>query len=243
MEADLIEGVVMRVFFAVLVFAFFSVLSASEVVGSVEALKGRVKVKSENSIKKVRLKVGAKVRTADIVTTSKKASLKIKLIDGSFVVLSGGSTLVFDSLYDAKQDGGKIYYKITSRDAKNSLKIQTPFAIIGVKGTTFIIDATKESFSVSLKEGLIGVASIKEEFELYRKEVQKQFEDFMAQQKSAFEEYKSVQIPGFVEKTKEFDIHPKKTISFDGNKASERDWTQDDDKEFGHFEKLMDSMK
>ena len=65
----------------------------------------------------------------------------------------------------------------------------------------------------------------------------------MAQQQAAYDEYKQVQRPGFVEKTKEFDLHQKRTVSFDGNKASEREWTKEDDEEFKYFEELMSSMK
>ena len=232
----------MRIFLVLLLSVLFGVVSASSVVGSIEKLKGNVKVKSEDSIRKSKVKVGLEVKAGDLIITSRNAFAEIKLKDGSQVVLDESSSIIFNSAYSAEQNGGKIYYKISSRDAKNSLKIKTPFAIIGIKGTTFIINATKDA-SVSLKEGLIGVQSIKEEFELYRKEVQKQFEDFMAQQQAAYDEYKQVQRPGFVEKTKEFDLKEKRSVSFDGNKASEREWTKADDEEFKYFQELMSSMK
>ena len=233
----------MRFFLILILSVVFGVASAGNILGNVEKLKGSVKVKSEGSIKKSRVRAGLEIKAGDLIITSKNASAKIKLRDGSTVVLDESSSIFFNSTYNAQQNSGKIYYKITSRDAKHSLKIKTPFAIIGIKGTTFIINATEDASSVALKEGLIGVASIKEEFELYRKEVQKEFEDFMAQQKAAYDEYKQVQKPGFVEKTKEFDLHQKKTVSFDGNKASEEDWTKADDEEFEHFEELINSMK
>jgi len=243
MEVDLQMEFVMRIFIMMILGAFFSVVMANNIVGSVESLKGRVKVKSENSIKKSRVKAGLEIKAGDLIITSKNAFAKIKLKDDSTIVLDESSSILFNSVYDAKQDSGKIYYKITSRDAKNSLKIKTPFAIIGIKGTTFIINTSKENSFVSLKEGLIGVASVKEKFELYRTEVRKQFEDFMAQQQASYEEYKQVQKPGFVEKTKEFDLKANKIVSFDGNKASEKDWTNTQIQEFKHFQDLMDLMK
>ena len=221
--------------------AFFSYASASSIIGSVKLVKGNVKVKSENSFKKSKLSVGFEVKSGDLITTSKKATAVIKLLDGSTLVLDESSTLHFNSSNIVEQQDGKIYYKITSRDAKNSLSIKTPFAIIGIKGTTFIIDAGEKD-SVKLKEGLIGVQSIKEEFELYREEVKKQFNDFMAQQQAAFEDYKHVQDPGFAEKTKEFDLQAGKTISFNGQKVNEKSWTKEDEAEFEAFEKLMKSI-
>jgi len=232
----------MRIF---LVFLFSVVLcfaGDSSIVGSVEKTKGSVKVKNKSSIKKSRVRSGFKISKGDLIITSKGAFAKIRLSDSSEIILDESSTISFDSAYNLKQKKGKIYYKITSRDAKNSLSIKTPFAIIGIKGTTFIINTT-EHLSLSLKEGIVGIESIKEEFELYRKKVQKEFEDFMAQQYSAYEEYKQVQRPGFAEKTKSFDLHEGKTISFDGNKAIEEDWSKKDDDEFEYFKDIVNSMK
>ena len=221
--------------------AFFSCANASSSIGNVELVKGNVKVKSEDSFKKSKLSVGLEIKKGDLITTSQKATAVIKLLDGSTLVLDESSTLHFNASSVVEQQEGKVYYKITSRDAKNSISVKTPFAIIGIKGTTFIIDAGEQN-SVKLQEGVVGIQSIKEEFELYRKVVQKQFDDFMAEQQAAFDEYKQVQKPGFVEKTKEFDLQSRKTVSFDGKKATENDWTKEDDAEFERFEKLMESI-
>lgn len=236
----------MRGFLLTIFVAIFSVISlnasTSLSVGNVELIEGSVKVKSEGSFKKSKLTKGVEIKKGDLITTSKKARAVLKLLDGSTLILDASSTLHFTSLNGVEQQEGKIYYKITSRDAKNSLKVKTPFAIIGIKGTTFIVDSG-EGASVKLKEGLIGIESIKEEFELYRKAVEKQFEDFMAEQQASFEEYKQVQKPGFVEITKAFDLQAGSTISFDGKKATESSWTKEDDAEFERFEKYMESVK
>ena len=235
---------VMRSFLVYFFIVLFSIANANTnlVVGSVQLLKGSVKIKSENSFKKSKLSVGSELKSGDLITTSKKSTVVIKLVDNSTLVLEASSTLHFISSNLVEQKEGKIYYKITSRDAKNALKVKTPFAIIGIKGTTFIIKTAKNS-SVLLKEGVIGIKSIKEEFELYRKEVQKQFDDFMTQQEKAFQEYKEAQRPGFAEITSEFELQSGKTISFEGKKVKEKSWSEADDAEFEMFEKLMDSIK
>ncbi|NOR58348.1 MAG: iron dicitrate transport regulator FecR, partial [Sulfurimonas sp.] len=151
-----------------------TVASASATLGSVELSKGNVKVKSEGSFKKSKVTKGLEIKKGDLITTSKNANAVIKLLDGSTLVLDSSSTLHFASANMAEQETGKVYYKITSRDAKNALKVKTPFAIIGIKGTTFIVDSGEKS-SVKLKEGVVGIQSIKEEFELYRKTVQAEY--------------------------------------------------------------------
>ncbi len=221
----------------------FSFVYASAGIGIVEQSKGNVKVKNEGSIKKSKVSNGLEITAGDLITKSKKATAKITLSDGSTLVLDQSSSILFASAVEAEQTSGKIFYKITSRSSKNSLKVKTPFAIIGVKGTTFIVNATDKP-SVSLKEGLIGVQSLKEEFNLYRQKVQEEFENYVAQQQSDFEKYKNEQNKYLVaEPTKEFDMKEGKRISFFGQRVNEDSWTADDDAEFDHFEKLIEFMK
>jgi transposase-like protein len=232
----------MRRLFLVFVLFFASLVSAS-VVGSVESVAGNVKVKSENSFKKSSVIAGLEIQEGDLITTSKEGSLLLKLIDGSTVVVDESSTIHFKMDNTIEQTDGKIFYKITSRDAKNSLKIATPFAIIGIKGTTFVVNAT-ENASVSLQEGLIGVKSIKEEFELYRKKVQEEFNNYVSKQQAEFEQYKNAQNKYAVaESTKEFDLESGNRISFSGNRVNEDAWSKEDDAEFEHFQQLMNAMK
>lgn len=231
----------MKLLFA-LFMSFFTLLYAS-VIGSVEKVEGSVKVKSEGSIKKSDVAAGYEMKNGDLISTSKGSSAILKLLDGSNVVLEESSTIFFDSAVNAEQKEGKIFYKITSRDAKNALKVTTPFAIIGIKGTTFIINADENNSNVKLKEGLIGVASIKEEFELYRKQVEEEFNKFMKEQQAGFEEYKKAQFEGVAEMTKEFDLQAGNTITFAGQKVQESGWSEKDDAEFKHFESLIGSVK
>ena len=233
----------MKALFLSLWIILFSSLSANASIGTVEQLKGNVKVKNEGSIRKSKVQRGLEIAAGDLITTSKQSTAKLILADGSTLVLDERSSILFISALEAKQSEGKIFYKITSRDAKNSLKVKTPFAIIGVKGTTFIINTTDKP-SVSLKEGLIGIQSLKEEFNLYRQKVQEEFENYVSKQQSDFEKYKNEQNKYAVaEPTKEFDMKQGNRISFFGQRVNEDAWSADDDAEFDHFEKLLEFMK
>lgn len=233
----------MKLFLLSVLVSFFTLANASAIVGSVEKLEGDVKVKSEGSIKKSKVNAGLEVKEGDLITTAKEASVLIKLTDGSSVVLDTSSSVLFASSTSIEQQDGKIFYKITSRDAQNSLKIKTPFAIIGIKGTTFVVNAT-ENASISLKEGLIGIQSIKEEFELYRKKVQEEFNNYVSGQQSEFEKYKNEQNKYAVaESTKAFDLEAGNRVSFSGQKVNEDAWSKEDEAEFERFEKFMNEMK
>jgi len=232
----------MRTFFLSLIL-FFATISSANIIGSVVSLSGNVKIKNENSFKKSKVVLGMEIKEGDLITTSKRGSLVIKLIDGSNVVVDVASAIHFLATDSFQQKAGKIFYKITSRDAKNSLKIKTPFAIIGIKGTTFVINTTQEE-SVILKEGLIGIKSIKEEFELYRKKVQEEFSNYVSKQQLEFEKFKNAQNRYAVaESTKEFDLEAGNRVSFSGNRVNEDDWAKKDDEEFEYFMKLVESMR
>ena len=230
----------MKTMILTLIFVLTATLNASAVVGSVSKVVGSVKVKSEGSFKKSKLKPEQKVKEGDLITTSKKGGVVINLIDGSNVVLDKSSSILFSKNNSLEQQGGKVFYKITSRDAKNSLKIKTPFAIIGIKGTTFTISADKENESVALKEGRIGVTSLEEEFALYRKEVLAKYNAYVKEQMEGFEKFKGGDKPE-PEMTKEFDLEEGNVISFSDNTVKESAWDEKDDAEFDIYEKMLDA--
>lgn len=224
--------------------AMFYLLNASIVVGKVELLKGTIKVKREDSIKKKRVFSGFIINSGDLVVSSKNSNVKIKLNDGSVLVLDEKSSVHLNSMSSIEQKNGKILYKITSRDARNSLKIKTPFAIIGIKGTTFIVNSREDSAYISLKEGLIGVESLKEEFELYRHKIQKEFDDYVVKQENEFEKFKNAHKKyAEVQYTKAFDLKEGHHISFNEQRVKEDFIIDKYKEEFEYFEQIINDIK
>lgn len=241
----------MKLIILSLLMSLFSSLFANGIVGKIELFKGNVKVKSEGSIKKKKVTAGLEIKAGDLIISSMNSSVKIKLSDDSLLILDELSTIHFSSLYAAEQIDGKILYSITSRDAKNSLKVKTPFAVIGIKGTKFIINATDDS-SVILKEGLIGVTSLNKEFKLYKKKLEDEFNAYKAEQEKAmqeekdeFEQYKNSEYKAYDKPivTKEFDLKAGNHISFNGSNVKEDAFNQDDNSAFDHFDSLVEKMK
>lgn len=230
----------MKSLFLFFIVGIFSWLSAS-VVGVIQKADGDVKIKNDKSIKKSSAKSGMEINLGDLLSTSKKSTAILKLKDNSILVLDADSMLHFVNSSSVEQQKGKIYYKITKRDAKNSIEVKTSFAIIGIKGTTFVVNATKDS-SVKLQEGLIGIKSIKEEFELYVKEINREFDNFVSENEAEFNNFVENDL-GVPRITKEFDLKDKRSVSFNKNIAIEEGFDEDDNKEFLYFEKLLNSKK
>jgi molybdopterin synthase catalytic subunit len=228
----------MKTMILTLIFLFTASLNAT-VVGSVSKVVGSVKVKSEGSFKKSKVKPDQEIKEGDLVTTSRKGMAVIKLVDGSNVVLDKSSSIHFTANNSLDQQGGKVFYKITSRDAKNSLKIKTPFAIIGIKGTTFTVNAQKDNEYVALKEGLIGIASMKEQFKLYRKEILAKYKSFVEDQMSEYEKFKKGLTDPEPEVTKEFDLEAGNVVSFSDNVVKERKFKEENEAEFEAYEKMI----
>ena len=240
----------MKFFILSILLFFFQTLYASASIGTVSLCKGSIKLKASHSIKKMKVKVGTIIKEGDLLSSSKNASAKLKLIDGSVIVLDEKSSIYFHSLSQAEQQTGKILYKITSRDAKNSLKIKTSFAIIGIKGTTFIVETSKKS-SVSLKEGLLSIKSINKEFQLYREKLEAEFKEYkkeglkhIQKQKDDFENYKNEETSyKEVKSVKKFELNAGKKIVFQNQNVKENSFSKDDEAQYIYFYKLLNSMK
>ncbi len=235
----------MRLFLLV-VLVFTSLYSSEKVkkhyLGFVNNTKGIVKVLPDKSIRKKKISKGYEISAGDMILTYSNANAIITLNDGSKIVLDKGSQARFTSLNEIQHGGGSIYYHISKRGSNNSLKIKTQFAIIGIKGTTFIVNDSNDSKSVSLKEGLIGVASIKEEFELHRKKVLEEYERYKLQQELGFEAYKKAIEEDIVTNVNEFELSKGKKIDFSGKRVDENQFEADDSKKFDKFENILDAL-
>lgn len=209
-------------------------------IGEVRAVKGIVKLKTTTSIKKINIFKGYVVKNGDMLITSKDAFAKIRMKDNSLIILDKNSIIHFLSLSEIKQESGKIYYHITSKKVKNSLHVKTNFAIIGIKGTVFIVKADRNK-EILLQKGLVGISSIKEEFKLYKKRVNKEFNRFKASQNNEFERYKNSHYEK-ARMTKSFDLHNRNKVQFDGDQVREDSFGIDDVKEFKYFEQLINEI-
>lgn len=151
-------------------------------------IEGRVKVLSKNSIKKHRAKSGERIKSGDKLISYKNSKAFLTLDDNSNIILNESSELTLLSENSLKQSSGEVYYKIKKRHASNGLKVETPFSIIGIKGTEFIVNSTKNR-QIALNEGLLAIESLRANFELHVAKVMSEFEAYKLQQAKGYEAY------------------------------------------------------
>jgi len=223
--------------FILILFLMISSLGAQEI-ATVEKVKGSVKVLKVDTIKKIRVKEGYKVEVGDRVSTNSSASAMIQLIDGSKIILEGSSSIEFPTQLAINQTEGNVFYKIRKRNLSGAIKITTPFAIIGIKGTSFIVKSGKNS-SIALEEGRIGIESVGEAFELYRQKVISEYTKFLLEQRNAYNEYLKEQGKPVKEVVKTFDLEEGKQVSFNKRRVDEAGLSQYSKDEFKHFKSLF----
>ncbi|HHY73789.1 MAG TPA: hypothetical protein GX497_11355 [Bacillus bacterium] len=153
--------------FSLLLPAFFHADAAR--IAVVKEVKGEVYIKKGGGQREFKAKDGMSLTQGDSVRTEGKASANIHYDDGSKATVGANSKLIVSKL-DNKDDGKQTKTKVLSGKVWNSVKnlsnvndeydIETPTAVMGVRGTHFLVstDPLAGKSSVSVLEGIVGVS-------------------------------------------------------------------------------------
>jgi hypothetical protein len=137
---------------AVLSAVAFPALSAD--VGLVKVSKGSVQIERNGT--KVAAPVGAPIQTSDVIVTGADGSAGITFTDNSLVSVGPNTVFAidkyrFDSITHAGEFEGNLkkgrLAAISGKMVKaspESMKIRTPSAIMGVRGTEFVVQVDED---------------------------------------------------------------------------------------------------
>ena len=129
-------------------------LSADDI-GQVKTAKGAVHIEREGQ--KLPATVGAKVRETDIVVTGADGSVGIAFVDNSLLSAGPNSMLAIERYaFDSTTHAGAFDTRLTrgtlavvsgkiAKQSPDAMKVRTPAAILGVRGTEFVVRAEEES--------------------------------------------------------------------------------------------------
>jgi len=211
-------------------------------------VEGKAKILSQESINKHEAKLGEALYEGDRLLTYAATNVLVELDDSSSVILAANSELSFIDTNNLKQDTGEIYYKVKARKSTQGLKVQTPFSIMGIKGTEFIVEANAEE-TISLNEGIVDIESLKANFELHKKQVMKEYKKFKDEQNTAFEAYKDEIKGESVSYVKEFELEAGKVLHFSSaqncqatceSQVNEKDISAEVKKKFELYQKMLE---
>lgn len=225
-------------FFSSLLLLFQMPLQAESYQARIVRVQGQVYVVNSEGKKRSAEQSDFLVNTDETVVTSKNSKAVLQFNNGTLSVLSQKSSLRVEQSGWLSQLGGRVYYVFRKVFGKQkSKKVKTKFATIGIRGTTFIVDADEGSQQVALQEGKLNIESPDDDYEFYKPE--KEADDFAAFKQQAmqrqqemndeFGEYKKNIGKEFVEYKKSFDLKANRVVSFSGKRVDEsdldKDWT------------------
>jgi hypothetical protein len=139
-----------RAWFAVLVASFASLAMAADI-GQIKVAKGPVTV--ERGGQTLPAAIGMRVQAADVVKTGADASVGITMSDNSLLSAGPNSTLSLDRFeFDATTSRGRFDTSLATgslavvsgsiaKQSPEAMTVRTPFAILGVRGTEFVVSA------------------------------------------------------------------------------------------------------
>jgi hypothetical protein len=99
------------------------------------------------------------------------------------------------------------------------IEVATKSAIIGVKGTRFVVDYQQDQVNVFLRNGQLDVRSLSGQFKRYRQKQRAEFDTFRQQMMGDFKQYKQQLHEEFVEYVEQFNMASGSAISIGNNEV------------------------
>ncbi|MEN3033371.1 MAG: FecR family protein [Aquificaceae bacterium] len=149
--------------------AFLSVALALKLVfalevGKVDEFSGKVDRLKRGEVRAVPIQTrNFPLLVGDIVRTKTESSANLSFIDGNRVQLGPLSRLDVLEYQDAKRVNiprGRVLFEITRLRAGQGFEVRTPTAILGVKGTRFLVDVTPSATLVRVFSGVVELSAI-----------------------------------------------------------------------------------
>ena len=150
---------------------------AADEIGQVSRIQATAQAITDGDVRN--LSLNAPIHLDDIVTTGDGARLEITLTDGTRIAVGARARVVIDDfVYQPANARARLVANIAGafrfvtggagRIVGNQIAVETPFAIIGVRGTDFWAGPVDDISGVLLFEGAVSVSASQTEVTLDR---------------------------------------------------------------------------
>ena len=142
-------------------------------IGNVLLVQGQAVIIHSDQLKGYWAKKDLPLYKGDMVVTRDKGRIRFSLMDGSTLTLSSSTKIVLsESIYDEKKKSRSSFLKLGLGKARflvtkligfkeSTFKVKTPTAILGVRGSDFVVEATETMTKVTtLGETVLEVLNI-----------------------------------------------------------------------------------
>jgi hypothetical protein len=167
--AGLLKRGVMGVAMGMALLCFASVAMATQVIGEVTLTIGKSKI--ERSTQEAEPQKGGSVQEGDVIRTSDNGHVHIRFIDGARVSVRPNSVFRIHEFKYSPADPAASVVRLSldsgearsisgaaAQAAKERFRLNTPLVAIGVKGTDFVTQVSKETIRVTVNQGAIVMA-------------------------------------------------------------------------------------
>ena len=188
------------------------------------------------------------IREMETIVTAQSGNAVVKFNDGSLSVLDRNSSLRVGKTGWLSHLGGRVYF-VFNKVFGGERRVETRFATIGIRGTSFIVYDDDSGQAVALQEGLLAIESIGSAFEIYRQQNLDEFDNYKQQvldqqqaRNAEYDDYRELIQREFVEYRQSFTLQPERIVRFDGARVDESMIDEDIKAEFENFESIAGEL-
>lgn len=128
--------------------------------GTVTSFEGTVTVHPNGAVRgRAVTASGTALGVGDSIRTRGASRAVVELVDGSRVMVEADSTLRLIGLSAFEPQKGRVLFDIRTQGKVSGVLVHTPTAVLGVKGTRFVVEPQSDGARVFLKEGELAISA------------------------------------------------------------------------------------
>jgi hypothetical protein len=171
--------------------------------------------------------VGTALNVGDSLHASANGMAAMQSAAGDIFVIDAGARLsIKDERNTFEHLLGKVLYLFRSKKIVER-KVTVQSVTIGIRGTTFLVDADAGKTAIGLKEGALEIGTTGAGFNVYRSKTQEEFEAYkregresIKRERAEFERYRSQVGEEFVAFQKTVQLKEQQSLTIAGDKAT-----------------------
>ncbi|MEF3192294.1 MAG: FecR family protein [Campylobacterales bacterium] len=203
-------------------------------VGTLVSLTGGARLFTKGVVAPTTAEAGMALQVGQTLKTRLASKANVKLTDNTKIIVGPNSALELIEEKKIAATGPKILFKVSKQTDTKGLTITTPSAIIGVRGTTFLVSSEGDHQTIYLKEGELSIKPWKGQFKSYLESMQAEFAEYAKE----FDEYKANIMKEYAHYVDEVTMKGGMAISIDGNNVRATKITPEIEAAFQELEKF-----
>jgi hypothetical protein len=204
-------------------------LAAGDDIEVVKA-EGSVATSDSSGRQEITVLTKSTLQLNSILTTGSNGRAVVRISNAGYIVIENNSKIELGIISDhagfLRHITGMIYYALNTIKGRQRVEVRTKTAILGIRGTRFLIADIPGRNEIDMRKGLVSITSPDGDFEIHKRTELDEFEgykqearDAIENEKKEFDAYKAKTNAEFVEYQREFSLGANRMASFDGKRV------------------------